>query len=1387
MLAGAIGRENFQPAVIGDAFARDAVTVDDMIVRASVRSHIANQLVVAIESPVPKSLAAGHLAGINWRTLTGRNNATVIANLMTVDRPGGKSVTLVHLNLGAGADLATVMRRLDLNAFVFWSAPNFSHDGPDPRELTPNDPSYGSQYHHPLMKNNLAWDISLGNPAIKIGVTDDGVDRPHVDLNPNIWINQGEIPGNSIDDDGNGYIDDINGWDFSSNNNDPNPNGANDHGTHVAGIAAGRTNNGIGIAGTAGLATIVPMQFYLGTSSWTAAIINNTYRYAADNNFQIVTTSYNVDGWVGDPVFLSGLQYMYDGGVLHFNSAGNNNQLNPARQIFDQSIFVSSTDSADIKSSFTNYGTGIDVAAPGSNIFSTILSNSYGTKSGTSMSTPNAAGAAALIWGANPGWNRDQVASRLLFYADNIDALNPSFAGLLGTGRVNPFASMSNTLPAPRVKSLTGLPAAGSTTATWNVSSFTVAFNQIMDPASVNSSSSFVLREAGPDGNFGNGDDLLIGLTAAESYMIGNNLLTFNINGAPLEPGKYQLSLVSGGLQNPFGTDLDGNANGVGGDNYVYQFTLEPALNKLATQGSQVHQQAWSGNVSTAGQLDDYYIDLDAGQTLTAIAQATGSLVPTIVVRNPAGTILTSVTGTGANAFTSPVSVATAGRYRITFGGNASTTGVYNAQLLLNSAAEAEEYGGATNNTRPTAQSLLNSSLALGTLGADRLAVTGRLPTAGGGTTFVADGFESGSLGSQWTSSSSAAGGRIQITGAQGTAAGSFAMLMDTSTSGTLIRNQADWTVNLTGLTAATLQFSQASWSDEVHAMPVSFTGTSNTDGVAISANGTNWFRVWTPAGTQTTAQWFTQTIDLAAAASTAGISLGANFRIRFQQYDNNPISSDGRGYDSISVLVPAPAEDWYSFTLGDGQAAALAASRTGTTGSVAVELYNSAGTLLQTGVSATNINSYIARYTDATTNSTPDTYYARVLGSGADYSLLVTRRAEFDREANDVANATAQDISGLLGAAGFATTTPDVYRFTATNGEALGFGASIPGGGPNLFQNGLSSGGPSLLRMELVNPSGTTVATGDSIVSFTANTSGTWYVRVFAQSGSGGEYFVQRDGTVVVPTVNLSGPAGSIVEGNSGTSAAQFVLTLSEAPTSTVTVNYATNSTGFANPATAGGDYTAVSGTATFLAGETVYNVPVTIFGDGFAEGAEQFRMVLNSPVGMILGTSSVDATIADDDAFALGRPIDFGTATSPVQAGASGFSTNGYSAAVGMGWTTGTGSLFSREMTIGDDLTRDLVVAGRAEFQVDLPNGNYQVQAIFGEVDYDASGINVYASYSSFGLNLEGVVHSFTLPEGNNVTLTFSATVADGNLSVRLVSGLNRARISGLVVTSA
>ncbi len=455
-------KQSIKSKPITNVFTHDAVTPQEMAERAKYHPYMKGEIVVALELNESKASARELVRGYEWSQLFGEHDVQPLAYLMTKEVRPGLSVSLVHLSLPEGLDVFEAMILLDGQADVLWSSPNFYFEG-DPREIIPNDPSYGSQYHHPLMKNHLAWDITFGNPDIIVGITDDGVSLTHTDLAPNIWVNTGEIAGNGIDDDANGYIDDVKGWDFSSNNNDPNPNStSNDHGTHVAGISAARTNNSIGVAGVSGHSTIMALQFY-GVGAWTAAVCNAAFTYAADNGANIVNTSYNIDGFVGDPVFTAGIQYMHDEGVLHFNSAGNNSQLNPPRQAFQQSLMTVSTDASDLKSSFSNYGTGMDISAPGSSIYSTVLSNGYGTKSGTSMSAPNAAGAAALIWSANPTWNSYQVAAQLLATADYIDGLNPTYAGLMGSGRANTYAALTTVLAPPMVKSLTGMPAEGST------------------------------------------------------------------------------------------------------------------------------------------------------------------------------------------------------------------------------------------------------------------------------------------------------------------------------------------------------------------------------------------------------------------------------------------------------------------------------------------------------------------------------------------------------------------------------------------------------------------------------------------------------------------------------------------------------------------------------------------------------------------------------------------------------------------------------------------------------------------------------------------------------------------------------------------------------------
>ncbi|MBM3991942.1 MAG: hypothetical protein FJ298_13165 [Planctomycetes bacterium] len=534
------------------------------------RTAVAGELVLEFDSelaPDARTLvSAWDLAATGMRITSARE-------LLGWQRRGStrrSTVALVEFE-PRGADHERLAAALRREPGVRWVCANMALEG-DPRELVPNDPQYGSQYHHPLMRNDLAWNVTAGSAAVIVGITDDGVDRSHQDLAQGIWVNPLEIAGNNIDDDANGYVDDINGWDFVFDTNNPSPDNGNDHGTHVAGIAAARTNNGVGVAGTAGGATIQPLQFYASGQPWTAANIAEAFAYGVDNGARILSTSYNIDGWVGDPTVTAAFDYLYDHGALHFNSAGNNSAANPPRQAFHQTLLVASTDAADLKSSFSNYGTGIDVASPGSSILSTLLSNGYGSKSGTSMATPNAAGVAALVWSAHPTWTRDQVAAQVVASADDIDAFNPALAGLLGGGRVNSFRAVSLALPAPRVADAVGLPAEGATAST-PPASFDLRFNQILDPQDVNAPGAFTLTYAGADAAFGTADDAPVSLGWGE-YLIGSNFVRFGTVGSMAASGLYRFTARADLLSNPFGAALDGDGDGVGGDAWTRTFAV---------------------------------------------------------------------------------------------------------------------------------------------------------------------------------------------------------------------------------------------------------------------------------------------------------------------------------------------------------------------------------------------------------------------------------------------------------------------------------------------------------------------------------------------------------------------------------------------------------------------------------------------------------------------------------------------------------------------------------------------------------------------------------------------------------------------------------------------
>ena len=307
--------------------------------------------------------------------------------------------------------------------------------------LTPNDPSFGSQWGLSVINAPAAWNYFSTGSSVVIAIVDDAVERTHSDLSPNLWVNTAEIAGNGIDDDGNGYIDDINGFDVGSNDNNPNPPTADyGHGTHVAGISSARANNATGVASIGYSCKLMCVK-----STTTATAITNGYDgivYAAVSGADIINMS-----WGGPTSSTTGqnvVNYAVSQGCILIAASGNDNvstQFYPAA--FNNVVSVAATASNDAKASFSNYGAWIDISAPGNNIYSTTVGNTYGNKSGTSMASPMVAGLAGLMKSLNPNMTNADLINCLLTTADNINAQNGSYIGQLGSGRIDAAAAMA--------------------------------------------------------------------------------------------------------------------------------------------------------------------------------------------------------------------------------------------------------------------------------------------------------------------------------------------------------------------------------------------------------------------------------------------------------------------------------------------------------------------------------------------------------------------------------------------------------------------------------------------------------------------------------------------------------------------------------------------------------------------------------------------------------------------------------------------------------------------------------------------------------------------------------------------------------------------------------
>ena len=352
--------------------------------------------------------------------------------------PDGKIIevpelfNIYKLKASTSIDLAKIIEELKEDQSVEFAEPNYYVYT---METYPDDPLYevGEQWYIDAVNVPAAWDSTTSDTNQIIGIIDTGVDWDHPDLDDNIWRNWDEVPDNGMDDDGNGFIDDIRGWDFINNDNDPNDD--NSHGTHVAGIAAAESNNGIGITGIAWNAKIMPVKMLQSSGQGSSSDLASAIIYASDNGATVINMSL---GSYGESLTVkAALENAYAYTVL-VAAAGNDGYkvdppyppwppyapMFPACYPFVIGVEATTQDGKIARfSNFdpsgpivaaNNFGHNYEIKAPGVSIYSASPNGNYKQLSGTSMSSPIVSGAVALMKSYDPSQSTETLFAKLI-------------------------------------------------------------------------------------------------------------------------------------------------------------------------------------------------------------------------------------------------------------------------------------------------------------------------------------------------------------------------------------------------------------------------------------------------------------------------------------------------------------------------------------------------------------------------------------------------------------------------------------------------------------------------------------------------------------------------------------------------------------------------------------------------------------------------------------------------------------------------------------------------------------------------------------------------------------------------------------------------------------
>ncbi len=374
---------------------------------------------------------------------------------------------------------------------VEYAEPWFIYPLSDVGSYVPNDSTFNLQWYIRTVYADSAWDVSMGDSNVVIGFIDTGVQSDHPDLQANMWINPGEDGpdgmggnkrNNGIDDDGNGQIDDWQGWDFGgadylepAGDNLPVPTAANNaHGTHVAGIACGVPDNNRGIAGAGFHTRILPVKVTAdndtrgpGGSPYIIAGYQGVV-YAAETGADVISMSWGGSGYSQTEQDI--INFAASLGAVIVAAAGNTGSAAELQYpaSYDNVVSVAATQqNADLKTTYSSYNERVDVCAPGgqgsgsSLIWSTYYPSTYAYNSGTSMSTPLVAGVAALVRAQFPSYTAAQVAEQVRVTCDDIYTANLTYRYKLGKGRVNAYRALTENWPSVRMTSFYAKDSAG--------------------------------------------------------------------------------------------------------------------------------------------------------------------------------------------------------------------------------------------------------------------------------------------------------------------------------------------------------------------------------------------------------------------------------------------------------------------------------------------------------------------------------------------------------------------------------------------------------------------------------------------------------------------------------------------------------------------------------------------------------------------------------------------------------------------------------------------------------------------------------------------------------------------------------------------------------------